>query len=375
MKTSQISLLMLCIFVGNLFLLCSCGKEGTDLKNQELPVESKSDTIEIDLSGRYGFAETIGETAGGTPIFFQYAIIVSKEDDQYQAKYEVDGYQTMQRLICSGGEIKTEPNENTSALTFSFDQYGEDDQFKTEDLFKTGQELFTLYLDHQQDEVKITFHKDYPLETEAGKAFTFKNLNESEIVNKQLQEGDISHYGIEEYYKLWVLRQKESLKSINAEDSWIDGRVEIKDKPNGYMKVTGLGGFTGWHTLTLWKPKNDKALLGVLPYGCGPICGAGTVSFYTIKEGKFVNVTEEVFPVQQQNELENKCLKQTSDQPYPESGILCWKSLPRVGTSIQIGTAKLNDNNEHTFQKIIAELKYNVEDGSFKLSETTEEIN
>lgn len=153
-----------------------------------------------------------------------------------------------------------------------------------------------------------------------------------------------------------------------------DPEVPIKDIPNGFLKIdlmsTGIA--TGYNTMTLWAAKNGKTTLGVLYYGCGPVCSSGNITFYELEDGALKNVTEKVLPVKTQQRLQKLGEeKSKADQVYTMPGNGYWVELPQRGTTVKMGLSvqdQANDN-KRSFKKLIAELQYNVEDNTFKLVE------
>ena len=53
---------------------------------------------EADWSGKYNGSKDEGTNAGGTPIFYAYAIHIKKTGRKYSVEYSEDGYQTMTRI-------------------------------------------------------------------------------------------------------------------------------------------------------------------------------------------------------------------------------------------------------------------------------------
>lgn len=112
---------------------------------QELEVRKQSEGVASPNTwkGIFTFDENPGETAGGTPILYSYAIEFLPDGS---VRYDIDGYQTMVRAICSLKNI----DDKTAELIF--ERFGDDDLFKTQ--FQKGQLVATLI---KIDETKIKF--------------------------------------------------------------------------------------------------------------------------------------------------------------------------------------------------------------------------
>lgn len=96
--------------------------------------------------GTFLFSENLGKSVGGTPINYTYSIEFSQDGSVY---YNIDGYQTMVRAICS----IQEKDDKTADLFFT--SFGEEDLFKSQ--FAKGQLIATLI---KIDENKIRFLED-----------------------------------------------------------------------------------------------------------------------------------------------------------------------------------------------------------------------
>ena len=83
----------------------------------------------------YGFDECYGETAGGTPICFSFDIKIYVEKGIKKAEYNIDGFQTMRRFVCT-------LDESGDATDFVFDSYSEDDGY--ENGYEKGQSMFKI---------------------------------------------------------------------------------------------------------------------------------------------------------------------------------------------------------------------------------------
>ncbi|WP_299452664.1 hypothetical protein [uncultured Microscilla sp.] len=177
---------------------------------------------------------------------------------------------------------------------------------------------------------------------------------------------------IEDYYKIWVKSFKADMEKQSGQKAQ-DPEVSVKDIANGFLKIDLVKtGVMGYNTMTLWAAKNGKTTLGVLNHGCGPICFSGTITFYELEGETLKNVTEKVFPVKEQERLQKLGYeKSKSDKEYSYPGNGYWTILPQNGTTVKMGLAKENtqNNNKKEFKLLMAELQYNVADNTFKLVE------
>lgn len=148
-------------------------KEETFEENNENSEETESNS---NFAGKYNFEESLGETNGGTPIFYNHVVTISKDNGEYKAEYAVDGYQTAVRLECSVIEKKSKAN--VSILELNFEKFGELHLFKNPDAYKPQEKLFEISPNGQED-IDITFIKENFMRDEKnqGKTLTFKSFN------------------------------------------------------------------------------------------------------------------------------------------------------------------------------------------------------
>lgn len=177
---------------------------------------------------------------------------------------------------------------------------------------------------------------------------------------------------VEDYYKIWVKAFKADIEKKSGQAAQ-DPELSVKDIANGFLKIDlAKTGVMGYNTMTLWAAKNGKTTLGVLTHGCGPVCASGTITFYELEGDVLKDVTEKVFPLKEQERLQKKGFeKSKNDQEYNYPGNGYWTILPQNGTTVKMGLAKENpqNNNKKEFKALMAELQYNVEDNTFKLVE------
>jgi hypothetical protein len=117
--------------------------------------------------------------------------------------------------------------------------------------------------------------------------------------------------------------------------------IRIEDIKNGYLRLQGRG-WEGWSEVALFKKADGEYLVAISEVECGPGCG-GPVMFLTYNDGKWTDVTTQVFPSDTR-----------SDRGYFR--------LPRVGTTIELhgGEDCGAEENCQNRQKL-AEFKWNKE--------------
>lgn len=91
--------------------------------------------------------------------------------------------------------------------------------------------------------------------------------------------------------------------------------IKTEDIKNGYLRLES-GEWEGWAEIVLFKKTGGKYLVAVSQVGCGPSCDGGVMFLY-YKNGKWTNVTKQVFPF---------------ESSYGPG----YYRLPRVGTTIEL---------------------------------------
>ncbi len=168
---------------------------------------------------------------------------------------------------------------------------------------------------------------------------------------------------VEDYYKLWLKDFKAGLEYPP------DFKMLEKNIANGYMKFM-IENDMAFYTMTLWAAKNGKTTLGLLSYGCGPLCAPSNITFYELANGALKDITEKVLPVKIQERLQKLAYeKRQSDKKYSNFDDGYWIELPKHGTTVKMGLRLQNQSNKRAFEELMAELQYNVEDNTFKLVE------
>lgn len=118
----------------------------------------------IPTSGTFRFTESLGETAGGTGIFYTHSIEIKNATS---ALYAVDGYQASFRLECKLVKI------SANKIQLVFDHFGELDMFKSADDYKKGQKLMTL--ESKNGKWLVKYVKNFPMD-QKGKTIEFKKV-------------------------------------------------------------------------------------------------------------------------------------------------------------------------------------------------------
>ena len=118
----------------------------------------------IPTSGKFRFTESLGETAGGTGIFYTHSIQIKNATS---ALYSVDGYHASCRLECKLVKI------SANKVQLIFDYFGELDMFKSADDYKKGQKLLTL--ESQNSKWLVKYAKNFPMD-QKGKTIEFKKV-------------------------------------------------------------------------------------------------------------------------------------------------------------------------------------------------------
>ena len=88
--------------------------------------------------------------------------------------------------------------------------------------------------------------------------------------------------------------------------------IKIEDVRNGYLRLES-NDWKGWAEIALFKKVDGSYVVAISQVGCEPNCTGG-ILFATYKNGRWKNVTQQVFPLSSQT------------QGYYQ--------LPRVGTSV-----------------------------------------
>lgn len=85
----------------------------------------------------YSFEKCLGQTVGGSSICYQITIEIFNVGTGIKALYNIDGFQSMTRLICTS-------ERKDSSTFFYFEKYGEDDMYKSTFTHKKGELCFIL---------------------------------------------------------------------------------------------------------------------------------------------------------------------------------------------------------------------------------------
>lgn len=90
-----------------------------------------------DWSGKYNGSKDDGINAGGTPIFYAYAIHIKRTGKKYTVEYSEDGYQTMTRI-----QAELIPDKGSSAKII-FLSWGEENSTSYQN-YKKGDVIMNM---------------------------------------------------------------------------------------------------------------------------------------------------------------------------------------------------------------------------------------
>lgn len=117
--------------------------------------------------------------------------------------------------------------------------------------------------------------------------------------------------GFEDDFFFYANEKNESQAAIRK---YRRSLIKIEDIKNGYLRLEDKG-WDGWVEIAHFKKLDGSNVVAILQVGCGPGCKGGLL-FATYKDGKWKNVTKQVFPYDVQNEN--------------------YYRLPRTGTIIEL---------------------------------------
>lgn len=149
-----------------LLLLTSCAAD------QERPIENKSETIENTSQsateqsqldswiGNYSFSEIVQPDEN---MFYELSIY--KENNKYYSKINIDGFQTIQRLLAN-------VEGNDESISIIFDQYLPDNLFE---VYNQGDIL--LKLERKQAKLVTNWGKIGPIDKNHMNSGTYFNLD------------------------------------------------------------------------------------------------------------------------------------------------------------------------------------------------------
>jgi hypothetical protein len=107
--------------------------------------------------------------------------------------------------------------------------------------------------------------------------------------------------------------------------------IKVEDIRNGYLRLEGA--WEGWAEIALFKKKDGKYLVGQAETGCGPVCTGG-LTFYEYTDGRWTDVTEDVFPFPGEYEIRKAfAAKRVASDG---SSLDYFYRLPRVGTTVRM---------------------------------------
>lgn len=105
--------------------------------------------------------------------------------------------------------------------------------------------------------------------------------------------------------------------------------IKVEDVKNGFLRLEG--DWEGWAEFALFKKTDGSYLVASNFVGCGPACGS-TLFFYEHKDGKWTDVTADVFEAPDDDEVKAAFKRVKSD----DTSHSLFYTLPRKGTDITL---------------------------------------
>lgn len=135
--------------------------------------------------------------------------------------------------------------------------------------------------------------------------------------------------------------------------------IKIEDVKNGYLKLEGA--WEGWAEIALFKKKDGSYLIAQAESGCGPVC-SGFIKFFDYKNGKWSDVTDQVFPVLTEARIKKAFVDKKIDTE--ETGANIYFVLPREGTTVRMSCNECSDTGDQ--DSILLEFNWNGEKFTMK---------
>ncbi len=167
----------------------------------------------------------------------------------------------------------------------------------------------------------------------------------------------------------FYLAMPSDVYSTNMEGNKVTGKaaltklrrsmLKVEDIKNGYLKIEGA--WEGWAEIALFKKKDGSYLIAQAESGCGPAC-EGFIKFFTFKNGKWTDVTEQVFPNLSEEQIKQAFTAKNVDPE--ETGLSHYFLLPQKGTTVKMACNMCSDGDEEHFT--LMEFNWNSEKFSVK---------
>lgn len=130
-------------------------------------------------------------------------------------------------------------------------------------------------------------------------------------------------------HEIFSTRNGEELKRGPELEKYRRSLIKIEDVKNGFLRLEG--DWEGWAEFALFKKTDGSYLVASNFVGCGPACDS-TLFFYENKNGKWIDVTAEVFEAPDDDEVKAAFKRVKSDDTLHS----LFYSLPRKGTDITL---------------------------------------
>lgn len=121
--------------------------------------------------------------------------------------------------------------------------------------------------------------------------------------------------------------QGEELKTDAEIAAFRKSIIKIEDIRNGYLRLEG--GWEGWGEFALFKKADGTYLIANTVVECAPVC-SGTLAFHEYKDGKWNDVSSNVFPAPDNDEVTAAMKRAKLD----DDSVFMLYTLPRKGTEI-----------------------------------------
>lgn len=150
---------------------------------------------------------------------------------------------------------------------------------------------------------------------------------------------------VTDYYLLLTVDKLPVLESVK------DRRALIKtqDLKNGYLRLEG--DWEGWAEIALFRKANrEEAVIAVEEVGCGPEC-SGTAQFLTYKNGKWSDVTAQVMPQFDDEDIlaaYNRVKTKDAEEHMLDDMPSVYWQLPQKGTTVKLLLGDESESNGKT---------------------------
>lgn len=130
-------------------------------------------------------------------------------------------------------------------------------------------------------------------------------------------------------HEIYSRHKGEELKPGPDLEKYRRSLIKVEDVKNGFLRLEGE--WEGWAEFALFKKTDGSYLVGSNFVGCGPACDS-TLFFFENREGKWIDVSSEVFEAPNDDEVMAALKRVKSD----ENSHSLFYTLPRKGTDITL---------------------------------------